>query len=64
MNNITINISKDDYELLHDAIKALSNRCYAQTRGVLCEYCTIELCFRRCKRIQVQKEDKDGQSDN
>lgn len=58
MNNTTINISKEEYELLQDTIKALSNRCYAQTRGVLCEWCTIERCFRRCKEFKYKKEDK------
>lgn len=48
-----INELKEDLELHKKWCDALTNRCYAITRGSICECCTVECC-RYYKEIEIK----------
>lgn len=45
-------------EMINNDLKALSNRCFAHTKGVLCAWCAIDNCTKRVtKRLYYKEND-------
>lgn len=51
-----MNISQEDFEKLKRENEVLKKRCFAWTRGILCQFCRID-CSQRSKVEEDSKKD-------